>query len=1118
MSEIAQSRKVNVFINNTQAKGSIKEMEAEVRKFTNEWKKAKAGTKEYDDTLKKLTDKKSELDFHKNQIKNFSLAWKSVHNEVDATTSRINANTAALNKNAAAWKKSGNDASASTNRALTSVKKLNAETSKSRTVWQEMLFQGKVFGGLALGYLGVTAVLSKIGSGVQNALKMSDALAGVQKTTGMTTEEVEKLNDQFGSFDTRTARTELLALAKEGGKLGVAKEDILGFVRAADKIKIALGEDLGDDAINSIGKIVNIFKLKDQFGLEDAMLKVGSAINSVGQSSEASEGYIVDFLNRMGGIAPLAKISVTDIIALGSVLDSLGQTSETSSTALSKLFIKMADDAETYAKFAGMSTQEFIDLLDKNALEAFLRVLEGANKTSNGLVDLTASLGELGIEGGRATGVFGTLANNTDEVRKAMSFANEEFEKGNSINKEFTTNNTTLAASFDKLMKRINGYIMNNDLTKWLTQAIDYLGDTRRESQKLTDEWKLQKEASENLEAKMRPLYQRYNQLTNASLLSKEEQTELRSIIDQIAAAIPTAVTKWDEYGNAIAISTGKVVDAIHANKRMAELLNADAIKTSRKEIEKMQNDVKKLVEELNAGGKKQTTHGRQGSYTELLKFDDEEAKEQLAIIQGFNAQIVNSFLKLEQELGQSLSGEDQFAMQKAAQMANISLDAYFGVVQEIKTTTEDAIKEEEKYRTEEEKKELEKRTQNYQAESERLKKFIEQNQKVLFLNSLNENEKEIQQIKDKYAEEIDLAKNHKVLLVEIEELMNAEIAAKRNEQQVKLVAEQEAFLLELEALTYDEEQSAIAKINAEFQNLYDTLVKLGLANDHTVQNIMDAWDKALQNFNEAKMLAIGEGIAKGLEAAFSKVNKAAEQSGNKLKETDENIIASKQALAEATFYAGAAAVDSANEEVSAAKSVLNAIKQEIKAYIAKAIAIQIGKILAKVPFPLNIVLAGIAGGAVSALLNKVLPTFAQGGFTHDARMYIAGEKGQEYIASNKQVNDPVTGPVIQGLEYHRTTGRYPDWMTSSGYAPNSKFITSYTGGNNGSYQSNTTAERGILPKDYAASNSTELSRLISLLEKLEKNGLRAYFDSDERWRTFKELERIEELEKRSRK
>lgn len=289
--------------------------------------------------------------------------------------------------------------------------------------------------------------------------EFEEKVADVSKTTGMTNEEVLKLDKSLQKIDTRTAQNELLDLARIAGKLGISSEkDVEGFVKAADKIKVALAEDLGDnveDAINQVGKITDIFGLQEKYGIEDAMLKAGSAINSLGASSTANEGYIVEFTKRMAGVAPAAKISAADIMGLGATLDQFGQQSEMSSTAVGAVFTDMFKSPGQYAKIAGMEIKEFNQLLNTNSNEAFIRFLIGLKGNNEGLGEMANKLDSLGIEGKRSISVLGVLSNNTEILRKQQTIANDEFNKGTSLIEEFNKKNETGQAKLEKIRKEL---------------------------------------------------------------------------------------------------------------------------------------------------------------------------------------------------------------------------------------------------------------------------------------------------------------------------------------------------------------------------------------------------------------------------------------------------------------------------------------------------------------------------------------------------------------------------------------------------------------------------------------------------------------------------------------
>src|SRR5690606_19067877 len=111
----------------------------------------------------------------------------------------------------------------------------------------------------AVGPLSIATAFYAITNGIKTAIQknaeLADAISNVQKTTGLSEEAVDRLNEKFKKMDTRTASNELLGLAEVAGKLGYSSErDVEGFVRAADKIGVALGEDLGgvEESVNSL--------------------------------------------------------------------------------------------------------------------------------------------------------------------------------------------------------------------------------------------------------------------------------------------------------------------------------------------------------------------------------------------------------------------------------------------------------------------------------------------------------------------------------------------------------------------------------------------------------------------------------------------------------------------------------------------------------------------------------------------------------------------------------------------------------------------------------------------------------------------------------------------------
>ena len=312
-------------------------------------------------------------------------------------------------------------------------------------------------GMITAGFATFSAVIFGVSKSINAFAEFDDKVADVMKTTGLLKEEVLAMNENLKSLDTRTAQNDLLGLDRIAGKLGIEGADnVEGFIRATDKINVALSEDLGGDieeAINSVGKLVEIFKIDENFTLEQSLLKVGSTINELGAASSANEGYLVDFAKRTAGIAPAAGISITQILGLAATLDQLGQTAEVSSTTFNNMIPKMFTNTEAFAKLAKMSVEDFTELLNRDANEAFIKFLEGVRGNNAGLSEMINNMGDLEIDGARATSVIAVLANNTQMLREQQILGNAAFVEGTSINDEFAIKNSTAAAMLEKARK-----------------------------------------------------------------------------------------------------------------------------------------------------------------------------------------------------------------------------------------------------------------------------------------------------------------------------------------------------------------------------------------------------------------------------------------------------------------------------------------------------------------------------------------------------------------------------------------------------------------------------------------------------------------------------------------
>lgn len=344
------------------------------------------------------------------------------------------------------------------------LKKLNEEKSKILDMQSSTSPKGNIFSrganflntnwGAITQTLGLLSGIKDVVRGsVQAFAEMDQEMNNVRKYTGQNIEEVERMNELFKKMDTRTSREQLNQLAGSAGRLGItATEDVMDFVDAADKINVALGDDLGKGAVDQIGKLAMAFGEDDKMGLRGAMLATGSAVNELAQNSSAQAGYLVDFAARLSGVGIQAGMTQSQIMGLGATLDENMQKDEMAATALMKLITMLATDSAKFAGIAGASVEEFSSLVKNDMNSALLMFFESMNK-KGGFTELAPMFESLGLDGSRATGVLSVLAGKIDDVRKHQQLATDAYEKGTSVLDEFNVQNETYQAQLEKAQK-----------------------------------------------------------------------------------------------------------------------------------------------------------------------------------------------------------------------------------------------------------------------------------------------------------------------------------------------------------------------------------------------------------------------------------------------------------------------------------------------------------------------------------------------------------------------------------------------------------------------------------------------------------------------------------------
>lgn len=386
-----------------------------------------------------------------NQIlKNLSSAsYKDLQTVAKALNRELK--SGAIERNSEEWKK----LQGQLQQVRTEMQRINNE-GKATSGFFSRLWNGlnKNWGALTQVLGSLTALTVTLKTSAQAYADMEESMANVRKYTGQTDGEVRRMNEDFKRMDTRTAREQLNELAGSAGRLGITSKDMIEeFVDGADKINVALGDDLGEGAVDKIGKLAQMFGEDKTKGLRGAMLATGSAINELAQNSSANAGYIVDFTADLSGVGIQAGMTQAQLMGLASALDQNMQEEATSSTVFSQLITKMFQEPAKFAKIAGIEVQKFTNLMKTNANEGLMQFL-GAMKARGGFAEMAPMFEEMQLNGTRAVGVLSAVASHLDQVRTAQDLAAQSYASGTSVINEFNVQNNTVQAQLDKAKQR----------------------------------------------------------------------------------------------------------------------------------------------------------------------------------------------------------------------------------------------------------------------------------------------------------------------------------------------------------------------------------------------------------------------------------------------------------------------------------------------------------------------------------------------------------------------------------------------------------------------------------------------------------------------------------------
>ncbi|WP_407402187.1 phage tail tape measure protein [Chryseobacterium sp.] len=358
------------------------------------------------------------------------------------------------------------------------LKEVEGGADESKSSFQDLADQFNQYSGIiAAGAAFFAGFALSVKAIIDRNNELADAMTGVEKTTGLTKDEVIELSKAFVEFDTRTKKLDLLKMAEVGGRLGVAKEEILDFTQEVDKAYVALGdswEGSAEDLANSLGKISKLYSETKNIPIATAINEVGSAMNELAASGASSEQNISDFVLRMGRTPEALRPPLNVLLGYGSAFEELGINSEIGSSGFSKFLRVAANDTKGFSEIMNIPVQQVKDMIKQNPAEFFLKFSEGLKGLDPD--QLAAVLDKLKLSDQEVSGVIGAASSNVELFRKSVEIANTAVEQGTSLQDEFNKVNNNAAAIWEKVQRKMIETFTSAKMAQFLEATITNFG------------------------------------------------------------------------------------------------------------------------------------------------------------------------------------------------------------------------------------------------------------------------------------------------------------------------------------------------------------------------------------------------------------------------------------------------------------------------------------------------------------------------------------------------------------------------------------------------------------------------------------------------------------------
>lgn len=421
--------------------------------------------------------------------------------------------------------------------------------------------------GLAVAAGGVATAVLATGAayayGTSQAISFEEQMLGVRKTTGLTGQDLAKLGSDLLDLSGKLgiARGELTAIAETAGQLGIeGREDITSFTQTVAKLS-SVSELTADQAGKQIAKIANIFDVP----IEQAR-RLGSVINELSNTTTAQAGEITQALRKAGAAGEDLGLAVDQVAAMNATLIDSGLEARRAGTGLRNFFSMVRTEAKSVADVIGVTSDELNTMLEEDALGT-LRQYVGA------LGDMDKQMRTIHIEetfGRENLQAVSALAGQTDLLSKNLDTANEGFEEGTSLQKEFEATLGAVSTQWTRLTQNLQAAAI--EMSKSVLPA---LSSTLEGINSLFESTEVTVEAFDKLDERMEKtagaeeLLRTYRELSTKTDRTETETRKLDTATKELAERFPNLVKEYNDAGEAVGIYADKLGEVIKFRREM---------------------------------------------------------------------------------------------------------------------------------------------------------------------------------------------------------------------------------------------------------------------------------------------------------------------------------------------------------------------------------------------------------------------------------------------------------------------------------------------------------------------------------------------------------------------